>query len=308
MKIAVYLAGVPAKTKNEYKRELLTRFAYGAKLAGDEIYTVDDYTVIDADVAVLQGWIGMKQAPHLKLRADVINHQRNTGKHTLVIDSNLFGFLEPNDFNRYLRYSLDGIFPTTGYYFDNKIDTARWESIKQRYNFTERAWQINGKYVLVCLQRAGGWSMDGLNVVNWFSKIMPEIQRYSDRPILVRGHPGSMKTLEEIRARWPRIEISTLPDIRQDFDRAWATITYNSSPGVASLLWGVSSWITDPNAARSQAYQFAETDLSQLENPLRRDRLDLYHKLSQCHFNMAEIDSGLAWNFLRQRLPNTPRQ
>lgn len=308
MKVAVYLAGVPAKAKNEFKRELLTRFAYGAKLAGDEIYTVDDYTVIDADIAVLQGWIGMKRAPHLKLREDVINYQRNNNKHTLVIDSNLFGFLEPTDFNRYLRYSLNGIFPTTGYYFDNKIDITRWESIKQRYNFVERPWKTDGKYILVCLQRDGGWSMDGLTVVNWFSTIMPEIQKYTDRPILVRGHPGSMKTLEEIRIRWPRVEISTLPDIRQDFDRAWATITYNSSPGVASLLWGVSSWITDPNLARSQAYQFAETNLSLLERPLRRDRTELYHKLSQCHFNMDELDSGLAWQFMRQRLPNTPCQ
>ena len=308
MKVAVYLAGVPVKAKNEFKRELLTRFAYGAKLAGDEIYTVDDYTVIDADIAVLQGWIGMKRAPHLKLREDVINYQRNNNKHTLVIDSNLFGFLEPNDFNRYLRYSLDGIFPTTGYYFDNKIDPARWESIKQRYNFVERPWKTDGKYILVCLQRDGGWSMDGLHVVKWFSTIVPEIQQYTDRPILVRGHPGSMKTLEEIRIRWPRVEISTLPDIRQDFDRAWATITYNSSPGVASLLWGVSSWITDFNLARSQAYQFAETNLSLLERPLRRDRTELYHRLSQCHFNMDELDSGLAWQFMRQRLPNTPCQ
>ena len=308
MKMAVYLAGVPAKAKNEFKREMLTRFAHGAKKSGDEIYTVDSYTVVDADIAVLQGWIGMKQAPHLKLRQDVINQQRNAGKHTLVIDSNLFGFLEPNDFNRYLRYSLDGIFPTTGYYFDNNIDPARWESIKQRYNFSERPWKTNGKYILICLQRAGGWSMDGLNVINWFSTILPTIQQYSDRPILVRGHPGSMKTLEEIRARWPRLEISTLPDIRQDFDRAWATITYNSSPGVASLLWGVSSWITDPNAARSQAYQYAETDLSQIENPSRQDRTALYHQLSQCHFNMDELDSGLAWQFMRQRLPNTSRQ
>ena len=308
MKVAVYLAGVPVKAKNEFKRDLLTRFAYGAKKSGDEIYIVDNYTVIDADIAVLQGWVGMKQAPHLKLRQDVINHQRANGKHTLVIDSNLFGFLEPNDFNRYLRYSLDGIFPTTGYYFDSNIDRTRWDTIKSNYGFNERAWQSTGKHVLICLQRAGGWSMDGLDVIQWIGSIVPAIKKYTDKPILVRGHPGSLKTIPEIQRRFPELKISNFSDIRDDLSRACATITYNSSPGIASLLWGIPAWITDPRPQRSQAYPYAELDLSNLSNPECKDRTELYHRLSQCHFNMAELDSGLAWQFMRQRLPNTPCQ
>lgn len=303
MKVAVYLAAVPRKAKNQFKRDLLTEFAYGCKKTGDEVTVVDEMSTVDADIAVLQGWIGMKQAPHLELRQQVIQQQRQRGRHTLVIDSNLFGFLEPLDFNRYLRYSLDGIFPTTGYYFDKDPDPTRWQSIKRSYQFEERDWKTGGKHILICLQREGGWSMDGLCPYDWLADIIPKIRSATDRSIVIRGHPGSMKTISGVKKRWPDIAISDIADIRGDFKHAWATITYNSSPGVASLLWGVPAWITDPTPSRSQAYPWAATDLSTVDNPQRPDRSKFYQRLAQCHFSMQELHDGSAWNFMRSRLP-----
>ena len=303
MKVAVYLSAVPSKAKNEFKRSLLENFAYGVKNSGDEIYLVDDVqSVIEADIAVLQGWIGMKQAPHLEQRQRVINTQRQHNRHTLVIDSNLFGFLEPGDFNRYLRYSLDGIFPTTGYYFDRDVDTNCWEKIKQSYNFEERPWRTDGRHITLCLQREGGWSMDGLSVIEWLENTIPLVRAYTQRPILIRAHPSSMKVVPEIERRWPRLEISRNTDLRQDLNRSWCTVTYNSSPGVASILWGVPTFVTDPSPQRSQAHGFANTDLAMLGNPLLPDRTDFYHRLSQCHFATEHLSTGDAWKFMRARI------
>lgn len=305
MKIAVYLSGVPRKTKTEFKREILTRFAHGAKLAGDEVYLVDDYTVIDCDLAVIQGWIGFKKSPHLTLRADVINHQRKNKKHLMIMDSNLFGFLEPDNFNRYLRYSLGDVFPDNGYYFDSDIDPTRWESIKQQYNFVEKDWNISGQNILITLQRNGGWSMGAVTVQKWLDTIVPMIRNYSRRPIVIRPHPGNIEILETLRIpKVKNISISHETDIRTDLTNAWATVTYNSSPSTASLLWGVPTWVTDPNTIRSQAGPWANTDLSQIETPARPDRSHFYNKLAQCHFSGEELDNGVAWQFMRQRLPN----
>lgn len=303
MKIAVYRSAVPGKNKNEQKREYLTWFAHGAKAAGDEVWIVDDHVVIESDVAILQGWIGMKQAPHLALRQRVIKNQRRLGKHVLVMDSNLYGFLQPSDKDRFLRYSLDGIFPTTGYYFTRDIDPARWEYIKQCYGFEERSWTRTGRNILLCLQRNGGWSMDGFTVLDWLAKTVPEIRQHTDRPLLIRAHPGNQQIIPEVRKRWPDIEISSERDIRGDFDRTWATITYNSSPGVASLLWGIPSWITDPQAQRSQAWGFGATDLATIDDPFLPDRRDFYCRIAQCHFDWDEVRSGRAWSFMRARLP-----
>lgn len=304
MKIAVYLSAVPAKTKNQFKRDLLTKFALGAKAAGETVLIIDDVNrVVPADIAVVQGWIGMKTAPHLEQRKRVIETQRSTNGRTLVIDSNLFGFLDPADRDKYLRYSLDGIFPTTGYYFDSNIDESRWPEICADYQFQERDWKRDGSHVLICLQRDGGWSMDGLPVIDWLDSMRRSIQAVSDRPMIVRAHPGSTKIVPEIRKRWPDLAVSDLPDIRQDFDRAWCTITYNSSPAVASILWGVPAFVTDATARRSQAWSHADVDLARIEQPALPDRRPFYHRLSQCHFATDRLESGQAWSFMRSRLP-----
>lgn len=304
MKIAVYLSAVPVRAKNQAKRDLLGRFARGAQAAGDRVILVDNvHNIADADVAVIQGWIGMKQAPHLEQRRRVIETQSSRGRHTLAIDSNLFGFLDPRDRDRFLRYSLNGIFPTTGYYFQRDTDFSRWQEIRSAYGFQERPWNNNGSVILICLQRDGGWSMDGLSVIAWLESIIPRMHQLTDRPIVVRPHPGNLGVVTEVQARWPNVEISTSNSIQQDFDRAWCTVTYNSSPGVASILWGVPAFVTDPQATRSQAMPFAATDISQIESPMRPDRTEFYHRLAQCHFATAGLADGLAWRFMRARLP-----
>ena len=64
--IAVYRSAIAKLNKSEFKKTLLTDWAYGAKASGlgDDIYLVDDDEVIDADLAVLQGWVGMKTGSH----------------------------------------------------------------------------------------------------------------------------------------------------------------------------------------------------------------------------------------------------
>lgn len=303
MKIAVYVSAVPVKAKNQFKRDLLQRFAIGAAATGEHVLVIDDVDrVIDCDIAVLQGWIGMKSAPHLEQRRRVIEHQKRIGAHTLVIDSNLFGFLAPEDRDRFLRYSLDGIFPTTGYYFDREIDPDRWQEIVTSYGWTERPWQMTGSSVLICLQRDRGWSMRGLKVLDWLAEIMPLIQR-AGRPIVIRPHPGNPDIVPQVRGHWPQIEISDRADIRDDLDRAWCTVTYNSSPAVASLLWGVPTFVTDPVTKRSQAWAEAGTDLGQINDPPRPNRLSFYQRLAQCHFATASLETGHAWRFMRARLP-----
>lgn len=303
MRVAVYRSAVPAKAKNEFKRTMLTAFAQGVAAAGDAVEIVDAYHTVDCDIAVMQGWVGMKSGPHLALRQQIIDQQRHQQRHVMVIDSNLYGFLAPEDFNRYLRYSLDGIFPTTGYYFDSAVDRSRWPTIAASYDFQERPWRQSGKRILICLQRSGGWSMDGQAILDWLARTVATIQAHTDRPIMIRAHPGSVSIVPDVRRQHPAIKISNSADLRQDLDGTWATVTYNSSPGVASLLWGIPAFVTDPVPQRSQAWPWANTDLGQIESPMMPDRTEFYHKIAQCHWLTADLASGSAWRFFKDRLP-----
>jgi hypothetical protein len=80
---------------------------------------------------------------------------------------------------------------------------------------------------------------------------------------------------------------------------AWATITYNSSPGVASAIEGIPLFVTDPNPKISQASDVANTDLSQIEAPQTFERQEWVEKLSMSHWNFQELSNGSAWKFMR---------
>ena len=296
MKIAIYLAAVP-QNKNAIKLAVLRRFGEGARRCGDTVEIVENVKIVNSDVAVMQGFVHQDiSRPHLLLRRNILDSNPNT----VVIDSNLFQFSNSELQNYYLRYSLNGIFPTTGFYFDNKLDPARWQSISQRLGINLVPYRSNGSHILVCLQRVDGWSMCGVDVQRWLDKTVKRIRSYSNRPIVVRKHPGDRRQNSLTFSK--DYTVSTSPSILDDFKNCWATVTYNSSQGVASLITGVPVFVTDPVPQQSQTWPICNTDLSQIENPLMPDRQEWIDSVCQSHWNDDEVASGEAWRFLRDRL------
>jgi hypothetical protein len=301
MHVVAYLAGVPPSNKNSNKREILTRFIDGVKVIGDKGVVHHGFNIVPADVAVIQGWTHEqgKSAPHLTLRQRVIDEQRQSGKRLLVVDSNLFNYRIKNHPANYLRYSFDGVFPTTGNYFDSIVDPARWRKIERDMDTYLLDWRTQGNYILICTQRLGGWSMKGLDPMTWLNQTVEQIRQYSDRPIRVRAHPGDKQAKHYLTAD-PRWEISTTSELKDDLYNAWAVVTYNSSPGVAGAIEGIPVFVTDPNPKNSQAFPVANTDLSQIENPKTFDRQEWLHRLAMSHWNFEELSNGNAWRHIRQ--------
>lgn len=298
--VRVYYAGIPAKNTKPEKRDVLTNFHLG--VGSDGISTeVETPDWKPADLAVMQGWVhnNSDRTPHLMFRRKIIEEQRRIGRHTLAIDSNLFLYRDPNNINQYLRFSLNDVFPTTGIYFTNNVDPSRWVQIKQDIGIELQPWRSKGIYVLLCLQRNGGWSMGNLDVMQWCNQTITEIKKYTDRPIVVRAHPGDKRVKDYLKINHPNVKISKNASILEDFSKAWATITYNSSPGVASAIEGVPVFVTDPNPRISQAFDVANTDLSQIENPQMPERQEWIEKISMCHFNFNDLRKGIAWNIIK---------
>ena len=96
------------------------------------------------------------------------------------------------------------------------------------------------------------------------------------------------------------MHLSTNERLIDDLRNAWATVVYNSSPSVASIIEGVPAFITDPVPQHSQTYGVANTDLSRLENPEMLDRQAWIEKISMCHWSFEELRSGEAWRFFKK--------
>jgi hypothetical protein len=305
IKVASYLMGIPPGNTNPEKPAIIVNFIEGVWRCGDDGTIVTDYNPVSADVAVVQGFVhpGSKHVPHLNLRKDVFEKQQKEGKRSIIVDSNLFLYADKNNTKKYLRYSYDGIFPSTGEYCNEQPDPTRWEKLRRDLKLTMKPWQTTrGKHILITCQRDGGWSMDGQPLMPWLLKTIKELRKHTDRPIKIRFHPGDKKVLDHKRAiaryRLPGVSISHYENMLQDFINCHAVISYNSSPGVAAAVEGVPVFVLDP--ARSQAAEVAHNDLSQIENIQEFDRDIWIQKMAQMHWTLDELKDGTAWRHLRQ--------
>lgn len=303
LKAAAYYSGIPARNNNMEKPAILDNFLQGVARSQDEAIAVRDFNLVNCDIALIQGFVHNdgKNLPHLQLRKNVIDHQKKCKKRTLIVDSNLFLYADLDNRNRYLRYSFDGVFPTTGYYFDIEIDPKRWQSISNRLGINLKPWRTTGDYILLCLQRNGGWSMKGFDVMSWLDQTIAEIRQHNKKmPIVVRPHPGDKKAKTYLKINYKNVSVSDKKTLKEDLKNAWATVVYNSSPAVASAIEGVPVFITDPQSEVSQSKDVGNFNLSKINDPDMPERQLWVEKLSMCHWNFDELANGTAWEFFKK--------
>ena len=300
MKFVGYLAGCPAGAKNIHKHEIIHKFVKGVNAAGDTgILHTGKNILVDTNVHFIQGWVHQNSgtAPHLMVRKNAIEFARTHAQHVLVADSNLFNYIDANEKKSYTRYSFDGVFPTTGNYFDSMVDPTRWDKISKATGVKLKPWRASGRHILICTQRNGGWSMGGLDVAAWLEQTVKQIKQFTSRPIIVRGHPGDRYHTQYIDQK--KYTLSRSKYIWEDFKDAHAVVTFNSSPGVAAAIEGIPVFVTDPNPRVSQAYDVSNHSIHKIENPRTFDRELWIQKLAMSHWNRDEIESGEAWRHIR---------
>jgi hypothetical protein len=255
------------------------------------------------------GWVheNSKESSHLDFRKQIIDYQRAKGKRVLLADSNLFLYKNTANPLHYLRYSYDGIFPNTGNYCDKEIDPARWKKLSTDLGINLRDYRSNGNHILLCLQRNGGWSMGGYDVIDWTAKTIKELRKHSTRDIVIRAHPGDKGAKGYLSPNNLIKKIGMLKGVRlsrdghsleHDLKNCWAVVNHNSSPTVGAAIEGFPIFVTDPT--RSQCAEIANTDLAQIENPNLPDRQTWAERLAMFHWNFAEIESGECWAHMRK--------
>jgi hypothetical protein len=302
VKVAIYHRSVP-NAKNQEKVDLLNHFATGVTRSGDTVIDVNDLNYQSTDVGVIQGWVSNDiKRPHLRLRNTVVEEQIKSGKYAVAVDSNLFLYADTTNALHYLRYSFNGIFPNTGIYCDSAIDPTRWQRLSKNLNLNLKDNRTTGNHILICMQRNGGWSMGGADVQDWVISTINELRKYSDRPIVIRPHPGDKATKELLNStnatnKLRGLTISRNANLKDDLINCWAVVNCNSSPVVGAAIEGYPIFVTDPD--KSQCREVANLSLSDIENPLLPDRQQWVERLSMFHWNFDELKSGECWAHMR---------
>jgi hypothetical protein len=307
-------------TKNDSLRENYIYMSAIWKSMFPESKIIKDFSYEKSDLAVIHAYVNKRiqdMAPEEVLktieergkgdfvcfRRHVIEQQKINKRHVLFSDSNFFKYKESvnKGNNFYLRYSLNGVDPTSGYYFDDEVDPLRWRQISKDFGISLKPWRKNGNSILILMQRHNGWSMNNESSIEWCINTIKEIRKYSDRNIIIRKHPRDkvkefLVKFNQLPSCNTNVHISSNKDILDDLSKAWCTITYNSSPGIISAVEGVPTFVLDPIPARSHAFEISNTDISRIEDPLMPDRQGWIERISMSHYKVSDIQSGLLKN------------
>lgn len=305
--IKSYLSSLPKHINGSEKIDALTYFAQGAMRCGDQASVVQSQMYEPCDVGAIIGNAfdanpGKVNLPHYKVRKMVIDTQTKFNRYWLSIDSNVFIYKDRTNPHKYLRYSFNGVFPKNGIYCNETPGNENWNNIRRDYNMDLKPWRTQGSHILITLQRPMGWSMRGRNLMDWLENTFIEIRKHSDRPVVIRWHPGDWKNFPKYDPILKKYNAKVSPQekhILQDLVNCWALVCHNSTPSSVAVIEGVPAFITD-DPEYCQAGVVANRDFSLLENPILFDREHWIRQLAQCHWTFEDTKSGRCWAHMRQ--------
>lgn len=291
----VYVSSVANAHKFPRKTACLENFAQGVKAAGANVVVEYDYKYTPSRLAVILGWATTNTGgQNITLRKQIIAEQQHRGYKTMCIDASCFKYLD--DTGTYLRYSLGGPFYDRAEYANKNSTPDKWNEIQQRLGISMKLDQVKDGYILVCMQRDGGFSMKTLSPVAWLENKITEIRKHTNRPIVIRPHPGKFDMIDFAKfqskayVKWGvtviHPEQSKLID---DLRSAHSAVFFNSSASVAAALEGVPVFVDDPSAV---TWSVAHHDVKEIESPRIFDRSQWIRDLAAAHWSDADGASG----------------
>ena len=288
--VVVYLSSLHKQTPGR-KVDTLTAFADGARLQGARVHIETRYTIRPAKLAVILGWPSPTQTTeNIKLRANIVKHQRQQNNHIMAIDANCFKFKDLE--SKYLRYSINGVDYDSSEYANKNSDSSRWDILSSNIGLGMKEWKRDGEHILFLVQRDGGWSMKGQSPVEWARQKIEAVRKVSNRPIVLRPHPGKIADLRPLLRPGITISDSTKIPIEHDLRRAKAAFVFNSSSGVASILESVPLWVDDSS---SVCWDVANYNIGDIEHSKQPNRNQWINDLAACHWTDEESRQGLIY-------------
>ena len=282
------------------KRDIMRAFGDGAKLHDVEVNDIDRHQYVKSNFAMIFAYKSEgTDTPNHKFREEVVKKHNDN---IFFVDSNVLKSYE-NDI-RYFRFPKCSIHPHEANYMIDG-DKSRNNQVIKDMNIEIKPWRTEGKHICLFLNRGiGGFSTFGKPCYEWAKETVEEIRKYSDRPILIRSHKHAgtspqlaedKKNLDYILSNYKDITHTELgkTNIHDDLKNAWACVVHTSTSGTVALLEGIPMFATHKACF---SYQWSAGKLSDIENPIMKDRTDFITYYANSHWNLDEVRKGLLWS------------
>ena len=184
---------------------------------------------------------------------------------------------------------------------NNRADFLNQDMPSDRWNKywkdLKKDWKLEGDHILLTLQVRGDNSLNHVKVD--YQKIINDIRKYTDRPILIRDHPHRKNTWgASLTGKNVKYANCNIP-VEKAVSDARVVVTINSNSGVDAIMQGTPVINFDYG---SMVWDVAvQNDLSKIENPDMPDVTQWCYNIAYTQWLPEEIESGEAWNHLKNK-------
>jgi len=284
MRIEAWPMHGPLNSKN-----IFAKFIKSMQKTGDEVHVNKE---INGDVAVIWSvlWQGRMQS-----YKSIWERYRNNGKPVIVIE---VGGLRRN---LSFKVGINGINRDADF-ANQEFDDKRWPLFK----YELRPWNPTGDLIVICGQHDTSEQWKGLpKMSNWIEQQIKEIRQYTTRPILVRPHPRNTIAFNEnkfknVKVRLPKRDFRTYDDtdFKATLERTWAVINHSSNPAMEAVINGIPVFVSES----SLCHDVGNTNLFDINKPAMPNRQSWANRLAYTEWFEDEIEQGLPWQRIRERL------
>jgi hypothetical protein len=296
MKVGIFYNSITNPAKFSNKVMLMDNFRSGVLAHNDQVVEFHSNSLPDQD---LDAGFVLGYTLEDNFRRKIINLLKSKNTPAVFVDSNILHYSRPE--HEWHRYSIGSVYPNSGIYFFQDLDQDKWSQYSSWHNVELRPWRSSGDHILILCQRPKGFNMF-IDQDNWLEQTVNRVRNLSDRPVVIRMHPGDgarFKQIDRIKKRWGEsVAVDNYENIRESLTNCWCTVGINSTPNVVSTIEGLPGYIEDP--AHSWAAGVAFTDLADIVNPPLSDRSQWIHRIANIHWSNSEVKSGQLWAAIKQ--------
>lgn len=177
---------------------------------------------------------------------------------------------------KHFAVSLDG-HNGSGRWFPG--NASRWRTIGLKC----ADWRVEGDHVLVCGQRGIGPPLMA-SPKNWHEDVAARLRKLTDRPVVVRPHPGK--------------NIRQVTPLEEQLRGAWCVVVWSSSVAVQALLAGIPVIVEAPHHILDGAVQ---RGIERVNAPTFTNRTDAFERMAWAQWTMDEIADGAPFRHLLRR-------
>lgn len=248
------------------------------------------YSDMHSDVAVI--WSVLFNG-RMTGNKPVWDYYRKTGRSVIVLE--VGGIKRGTTW----KVGLNGI-NRDAYFAPKNQDDSR----SRKLGLKLKPWQTDGEYILICGQHDKSLQWRGMpSMSKWIMNTIDALQIHYNYPIIFRPHPRCR--LDAIERQYKNVYrqdpihiAGTYDDFDMNFSKIKFTVSWNSNPGIHSIINGVPAHV----GPSSLAFDVGCPHLLMVDNPHMPDRQQWLNDYAWTEYTVEEIAQGMPLKNLTEKL------